>query len=43
MKRNAVTIQKLDGSVIERNPYTAQIDASDIEKRHIPTLYAKRN
>ncbi|WP_010099556.1 glutamine--fructose-6-phosphate transaminase (isomerizing) [Ornithinibacillus scapharcae] len=32
VKRDAVTIQKLDGSVVERNPYTAQIDASDIEK-----------
>lgn len=32
VKRDAVIIQKLDGSVVERNPYTAQIDASDIEK-----------
>ncbi|MUK89320.1 glutamine--fructose-6-phosphate transaminase (isomerizing) [Ornithinibacillus sp. L9] len=32
VNRNFVEVQKLDGAVVERKPYTAQIDASDIEK-----------
>ncbi|GGA78702.1 glutamine--fructose-6-phosphate transaminase (isomerizing) [Ornithinibacillus halotolerans] len=32
VKRDSVTIQSLDGTNQERAPYTAQIDASDIEK-----------
>ncbi|MFN7144178.1 MAG: hypothetical protein ACK4YP_10400, partial [Myxococcota bacterium] len=30
--RESATIKTLDGEVLERAPYTAEIDASDIEK-----------
>ncbi|RLL41347.1 glutamine--fructose-6-phosphate transaminase (isomerizing) [Oceanobacillus piezotolerans] len=39
--RNYVEIQKLDGTVVERQPYTAQIDASDIEKGTYPHYMLK--
>ena len=32
LTRESVTIKTLDGDVLERAPYTAEIDASDIEK-----------
>lgn len=32
LNRNFVDIQKLDGTAVERSAYTAQMDASDIEK-----------
>ncbi|WP_047986576.1 glutamine--fructose-6-phosphate transaminase (isomerizing) [Ornithinibacillus californiensis] len=41
VKRDAVTIQKLDGTVVERESYTAQIDASDIEKGTYPHFMLK--
>ncbi|MCG3056736.1 hypothetical protein KZ287_31720, partial [Escherichia coli] len=30
--KEAVTIKTLDGEVVARDPYTAELDASDIEK-----------
>ena len=41
VKRDSITIQKLDGTVLEREPYTAQIDASDIEKGTYPHFMLK--
>ncbi|MEN2768884.1 glutamine--fructose-6-phosphate transaminase (isomerizing) [Ornithinibacillus xuwenensis] len=41
VNRESVSIQKLDGTVLERNPYTAQIDASDIEKGTYPHFMLK--
>lgn len=41
VKRNSVTIQKLDGTDVERAPYTAQIDVSDIEKGTYPHYMLK--
>ncbi len=41
VNRESVTIQKLDGTVLERSPYTAQIDASDIEKGTYPHFMLK--
>ncbi|MFD1850085.1 glutamine--fructose-6-phosphate transaminase (isomerizing) [Oceanobacillus bengalensis] len=41
VKRNNVEIQKLDGTVVERKPYTAQIDVSDIEKGTYPHYMLK--
>ncbi|WP_068677485.1 glutamine--fructose-6-phosphate transaminase (isomerizing) [Oceanobacillus sp. Castelsardo] len=41
VKRTSVQIQKLDGTVVEREPYTAQIDASDIEKGTYPHYMLK--
>lgn len=35
--RDQVTIKNLNGDVIERAPYTAELDASDIEKGHTLT------
>ncbi|MGL3600287.1 hypothetical protein ACSV5T_09755, partial [Veillonella sp. ZSJB6] len=32
LTRESATIKTLDGEVLERAPYTAEIDASDIEK-----------
>ena len=34
----SVEITKLDGTVVERAPYTAELDMSDIEKGHILTI-----
>lgn len=39
--KNAVTIQNLDGEVISRTPYTAELDASDIEKGTYPHYMLK--
>ncbi|WP_050613692.1 glutamine--fructose-6-phosphate transaminase (isomerizing) [Bacillus testis] len=36
-----VTIKKLDGTVVSRNPYTAELDASDIEKGTYPHYMLK--
>ncbi|MBS3681277.1 glutamine--fructose-6-phosphate transaminase (isomerizing) [Ornithinibacillus massiliensis] len=41
VKRESVSIQQLDGTVLERNPYTALIDASDIEKGTYPHFMLK--
>ncbi|SET81766.1 glutamine--fructose-6-phosphate transaminase [Oceanobacillus limi] len=41
VSRNFVEVQKLDGAVVERKPYTAQIDASDIEKGTYPHFMLK--
>ncbi|MDQ0247808.1 glucosamine--fructose-6-phosphate aminotransferase (isomerizing) [Bacillus fengqiuensis] len=39
--KEKVTIKKLDGKVVERNPYTAELDASDIEKGTYPHYMLK--
>ncbi|HWO98663.1 MAG TPA: glutamine--fructose-6-phosphate transaminase (isomerizing) [Bacillus sp. (in: firmicutes)] len=39
--KDKVTIKNLDGQVIERNPYTAELDASDIEKGTYPHYMLK--
>ncbi len=39
--KEEVTIQNLDGEVIEREPYTAELDASDIEKGTYPHYMLK--
>ncbi|CDQ41311.1 MULTISPECIES: glutamine--fructose-6-phosphate transaminase (isomerizing) [Virgibacillus] len=39
--RDQVEIQDLSGTVLEREPYTAQIDASDIEKGTYPHFMLK--
>lgn len=39
--RNAVTIKNLSGDVITRKPYTAELDASDIEKGTYPHYMLK--
>ncbi|WP_200411692.1 glutamine--fructose-6-phosphate transaminase (isomerizing) [Virgibacillus salexigens] len=39
--RDQVEIQDLNGTVLEREPYTAQIDASDIEKGTYPHFMLK--
>ncbi|RKQ29060.1 glutamine--fructose-6-phosphate transaminase (isomerizing) [Oceanobacillus halophilus] len=41
VNRNFVEVQKLNGTVVERKPYTAQIDASDIEKGTYPHYMLK--
>lgn len=41
VEREAVTIKKLDGSIVERAPYTAELDASDIEKGTYPHYMLK--
>lgn len=38
VKKDKVEIQNLIGEVMERAPYTAEIDASDIEKEHTLTI-----
>jgi glucosamine--fructose-6-phosphate aminotransferase (isomerizing) len=38
---DGVTIEKLDGTTITRDPYTAQIDASDLEKGTYPYYMLK--
>ena len=38
-----VTIKNLDGQEMIRSPYTAELDASDIEKRDISSLYVEGN
>ncbi|MFS3930880.1 glutamine--fructose-6-phosphate transaminase (isomerizing) [Priestia aryabhattai] len=39
--KEAVTIKTLDGQVVEREPYTAELDASDIEKGTYPHYMLK--
>ncbi|RBW67805.1 glutamine--fructose-6-phosphate transaminase (isomerizing) [Bacillus taeanensis] len=39
--RDALTIKTLDGEKVEREPYTAEIDASDIEKGTYPHYMLK--
>lgn len=41
VKKNEVTIKNLNGEVIQRNPYTAELDASDIEKGTYPHYMLK--
>ncbi|WP_411954488.1 glutamine--fructose-6-phosphate transaminase (isomerizing) [Alkalibacillus sp. S2W] len=41
VKQDNVEIQKLDGTTVERDPFTAQIDASDIEKGTYPHFMLK--
>ncbi|WP_108671654.1 glutamine--fructose-6-phosphate transaminase (isomerizing) [Peribacillus acanthi] len=39
--KNEVTITKLDGQLVSRDPYTAELDASDIEKGTYPHYMLK--
>ncbi|MBT2659187.1 glutamine--fructose-6-phosphate transaminase (isomerizing) [Bacillus sp. ISL-18] len=39
--KNGVTIQNLNGDIISRQPYTAELDASDIEKGTYPYYMLK--
>ena len=39
--KDKVTIKKLDGTVVERQPYTAELDMSDIEKGTYPHYMLK--
>jgi glutamine---fructose-6-phosphate transaminase (isomerizing) len=41
VKKDEVTIQNLEGEVISREPYTAELDASDIEKGTYPHYMLK--
>ncbi|WP_337019760.1 glutamine--fructose-6-phosphate transaminase (isomerizing) [Oceanobacillus massiliensis] len=41
VNRNFVEVQTLEGSVVERKPFTAQIDASDTEKGTYPHFMLK--
>ncbi|MFC2947428.1 glutamine--fructose-6-phosphate transaminase (isomerizing) [Virgibacillus sediminis] len=41
VSRSQVEIQKLDGQVVERTPFTAEIDASDTEKGTYPHFMLK--
>ncbi|GAA0594072.1 glutamine--fructose-6-phosphate transaminase (isomerizing) [Virgibacillus siamensis] len=41
VSRNFVEVQKLDGKVVERKPFTAQIDVSDTEKGTYPHFMLK--
>ena len=41
LNRNFVDIQKLDGTAVERSAYTAEMDASDIEKGTYPHFMLK--
>lgn len=41
VKRENVEIQKLDGTVVEREPFTAEIDSTDIEKGTYPHFMLK--
>ncbi|GGB62844.1 glutamine--fructose-6-phosphate transaminase (isomerizing) [Virgibacillus dakarensis] len=41
VNRGFVEVQKLNGTVVDRKPYTAQIDASDIEKGTYPHFMLK--
>lgn len=41
VKREAVTIKNLQGETIDRSPYTAELDASDIEKGTYPHYMLK--
>ncbi len=39
--REYITIKKLDGTIVERKPYTAELDMSDIEKGTYPHYMLK--
>ncbi|MBY7141862.1 glutamine--fructose-6-phosphate transaminase (isomerizing) [Virgibacillus sp. NKC19-3] len=41
VSRNVVEVQKLNGAVVDRKPYTAQIDVRDIEKGTYPHFMLK--
>lgn len=41
VRKEAVTIKKLNGEIVERAPYTAELDASDIEKGTYPHYMLK--
>lgn len=41
VKQDSVELQKLDGTTVEREPFTAEIDASDIEKGTYPHFMLK--
>jgi glucosamine--fructose-6-phosphate aminotransferase (isomerizing) len=41
VSRDQVTIKQLDGTVMSRSPYTAELDASDIEKGTYPHFMLK--
>ncbi|MCA0989529.1 glutamine--fructose-6-phosphate transaminase (isomerizing) [Guptibacillus algicola] len=41
VKRDSITIKDMDGKTIEREPFTAEIDASDIEKGTYPHYMLK--
>ncbi|WP_368505935.1 glutamine--fructose-6-phosphate transaminase (isomerizing) [Alkalihalophilus sp. As8PL] len=41
VKRDSITIKTLDGTVMSREPYTAELDASDIEKGTYPHFMLK--
>jgi len=41
VSKDAVTIQNLNGEIISRKPYTAELDASDIEKGTYPHYMLK--
>lgn len=41
VRRDSVTIQKLDGTEVNREPFTAELDASDIEKGTYPHFMLK--
>ncbi|WP_078382512.1 glutamine--fructose-6-phosphate transaminase (isomerizing) [Sutcliffiella halmapala] len=41
VRKEAVTLKKLNGEIVERAPYTAEIDASDIEKGTYPHYMLK--
>ncbi|MGM0902223.1 MAG: glutamine--fructose-6-phosphate transaminase (isomerizing) [Bacillota bacterium] len=41
VRKDEVTIQNLEGEVIKREPYTAELDASDIEKGTYPHYMLK--
>lgn len=41
VKKNEVTIQTLDGEIMNRKPFTAELDASDIEKGTYPHYMLK--
>jgi glutamine---fructose-6-phosphate transaminase (isomerizing) len=41
VKKDEVTLKNLEGEVVQRNPYTAELDASDIEKGTYPHYMLK--
>ncbi|ASF37785.1 glutamine--fructose-6-phosphate aminotransferase [Halobacillus halophilus] len=41
VQRNSVEIQKLDGTTVSREPFTAELDATDIEKGTYPHFMLK--
>ena len=41
VRRDGVVIQKLDGTTVEREPFTAELDATDIEKGTYPHFMLK--